>query len=307
MIGSLCSGYGGLDMAIGLPVSWHAENDKYVSKILDHHYPGVPNHGDIRGIDWGSVESVEWLTAGYPCQPFSLAGNRLGLLDPRHIWPDIAEGIRRLRPRKVFLENVRSHLGLGFDSVLGDLAKLGYDAAWCTVRASDAGAPHQRERLFILAVDSNAHRVSGHRGRDTGALGRFEFAVGGEAFPDSGGERIQGTDPADDQTSTAGQWTPSDDGGRTPVRLGPEFWGDYWPAVGYWGQTVGRSAPLPTELNHAGTGRRLSAEFTEWMMGLPQGHVTGVPGLAWTRQIKALGNGVVPQQARLALELLMEM
>lgn len=307
MIGSLCSGYGGLDMAIGLPVSWHAENDKYVSKILDHHHPGVPNHGDIRGIDWGSVESVEWLTAGYPCQPFSLAGNRLGLLDPRHIWPDIAEGIRRLRPRKVFLENVRSHLGLGFDSVLGDLARLGYDAAWCVVRASDAGAPHQRERLFILAVDSNAHRI-GHNGAGNAReIGGFELAYGSHVTPHAGGERVQGSDATNDSTGSSGQWTPSDDGRRTPVGLGPDYWGEYWPAVGYWGQTVGRSAPLPTELNHAGTGRRLSAEFTEWMMGLPQGHVTGVPGLAWTRQIKALGNGVVPQQARLALELLMEM
>lgn len=306
MIGSLCSGYGGLDMAIGLPVSWHAENDKHVSKILDHHHPGVPNHGDIRGIDWGNVESVEWLTAGYPCQPFSLAGNRLGSLDERHIWPDIAEGIRRLRPGKVFLENVRGHLGLGFDSVLGDLANLGYDAAWCIVRASDASAPHQRERLFILAVDSNAHRFGGHGNRNSGALGRFELAVRGEAVPDSDGLGPQGSEPINGEESESREAS-AQSLGRQDLRRGPEFWNEHWTAIESWERIVGRPAPLPTEPNHAGTGRRLSAEFTEWMMGLPQGHVTGVPGLAWTRQIKALGNGVVPQQARLALELLMEM
>lgn len=162
-IGSLCSGYGGLDMglqlAIGGEVVWHAEYDKDASKILAPHWPDVPNHRDITTVDWTQVEPVDWLTAGYPCQPFSHAGKRQGTNDVRHIWPYVATAIRILRPRNVLLENVAGHLSMGFGDVLGDLAQAGYDAQWCCVRASDVGAPHRRERVFIIASDT--HRAAG--------------------------------------------------------------------------------------------------------------------------------------------------
>lgn len=157
-IGSLCSGYGGLDMGVqqvlGGKVAWHCEKDKNASLILAHHWPEVPNLGDITTIDWHSVPRVDILTAGYPCQPFSLAGKRAGTDDARHIWPHIAQAIGVLRPHYVVLENVRGHLSLGFDTVLGALASLRYDARWAVVRASDTGAPHKRERLFVLATDT---------------------------------------------------------------------------------------------------------------------------------------------------------
>lgn len=157
-IGSLCSGYRGLDMAIqavvGGTVVWDVENSPTASRILAHHWPGTPNHGDLKATDWRAVEPVDVLTAGYPCQPFSHAGNRKGTDDPRHLWPFVAAAVRALRPRLLFFENVAGHVSLGLDVVLGELATLGYDARWGCLRASDIGAPHGRERVFIVAADS---------------------------------------------------------------------------------------------------------------------------------------------------------
>jgi DNA (cytosine-5)-methyltransferase 1 len=153
-IGSLCTGYGGLDMAVeayfNAKTVWCAEFDKNASHLIEQRF-GIPNHKDIKNIDWSSLESVDILTAGYPCQPFSVAGSRKGNNDSRHIWPDILKGISILRPRVIILENVKGHLNLGFDIVLKDLAEQGYDANWEIVRAAEVGAPHHRRRLFIIA------------------------------------------------------------------------------------------------------------------------------------------------------------
>lgn len=179
-IGSLFSGYGGLEMGvqsvIGGYVAWHVEFDPAPSKILEHRFPGVPNYGDITNVDWASVEPVDVLTGGFPCQDVSLAGLRRGLKEGTRsgLWSEFARAIGHLRPGLVVIENVRGLLsavasgpvesdpwGLGDGSarpslralgaVLGDLADLGYDARWCGVRAADAGAPHGRFRVFVLA------------------------------------------------------------------------------------------------------------------------------------------------------------
>jgi len=153
-IGSLCTGYGGLDLAVekvfDAETIWCAEFDKYASEVIEQRF-GIANFGDIKTINWETVPSIDILTAGYPCQPFSTAGQRKGTNDPRHIWPYIKEAICTLRPGLVILENVRGHLTLGFKEVLKDLAEIGFDARWEIVRASDIGAPHQRARLFIIA------------------------------------------------------------------------------------------------------------------------------------------------------------
>ena len=266
-IGSLASGYGGLDMAVeqvtGGSVAWFCEHDKGPSKILAHHWPDVPNYGDVRATDWTQVEPVDVLTAGYPCQPFSHAGNRKGTDDPRHLWPAVADAVRALRPRLCVFENVGGHLSMGLGDVLGGLAAMGYDARWGCVRAADAGAPHGRLRVFVVAEPAADAADLGHE-----RLGRAWGRGAGPA--DSGG--------------AAGAW------------------GDYAPAIRRWGRILGRPAPAPTEPGR--NGPRLSPRFVEWMMGLPAGHVTDVPGLARNAQLKALGNGVVPQQAALALSML---
>lgn len=121
-IGSLCSGYGGLDLgltaAVGGNVVWHAETDPAAARVLAERWPGIPNLGDITTVDWTTVPDVDWLTAGYPCQPYSEAGQRKGTDDERHLWPAVARAIRHLRPRYVLLENVKAHLRRGFPSVL---------------------------------------------------------------------------------------------------------------------------------------------------------------------------------------------
>lgn len=156
-IGSLFSGYGGLDMAAQAAFpnahpAWFVEYDQAPASILKHHWPEVPNYGDITTIDWDTIPQVDILTGRYPCQPFSHAGTRKGEHDERHLWPHVREAIRHLRPRYIFLENVAGHRSLGFDRVLGDMAEDGLHAWWTSIRASDIGAPHHRERLFILAA-----------------------------------------------------------------------------------------------------------------------------------------------------------
>jgi DNA (cytosine-5)-methyltransferase 1 len=180
-IGSLFSGYGGLDLAVqdalDAQVVWHCEWDDAPSKILEKHFPGVPNYRDVSKVDWAAVEPVDVLTGGFPCQDLSLAGKRAGLKEGTRsgLWSEFANAIEVLKPRLVVIENVRgllsarAHSGVehcawcmgeagdgepvlrALGAVLGDLADLGYDARWTGVRAADAGAPHNRFRVFIVA------------------------------------------------------------------------------------------------------------------------------------------------------------
>jgi DNA (cytosine-5)-methyltransferase 1 len=305
-IGSMCSGYGGLDLAVaahhGARVAWHAEVDRHANAVLAHHWPGVPNLGDLTRTDWATVGPVDILTAGYPCQPFSTAGHRRGTDDPRHLWPHIADAVRHLRPRRIVLENVAGHLGLGFAQVLADLAALGFDARWGVVRAADAGAPHRRERLFVVA---DAHGQLLNRPRPERTAGRSKPADG----------RLLPTPTVVDQgnNKTPAEWDEWRDRMRTrhgngnghgpslsieAHRLGP-----YQPALDRWADVTGRPAPKP--LQDRGDARpRLNPAFVEWMMGLDEGWVTAVPGIPHGAQLKLLGNGVVPHQAALALDLL---
>jgi len=155
-VGSFFTGYGGLDIAVGGELQWYAEIEPAACQVLAAHYPDVPNLGDITKIDWTSVPPVDILTGGYPCQPFSHAGNRKGKDDERHLWPYVRDAIDALRPSYAILENVAGHITLGFADVLADLASIGFDAQWGTFRASDVGAPHQRNRLFIVAYPCNS-------------------------------------------------------------------------------------------------------------------------------------------------------
>lgn len=154
-IGSLCTGYGGLDLAVeqvtGGRTVWVSDIEDGPKRILARRFPDAPNIGDFTRAYWARIQPVDILTAGYPCQPFSQAGQRKGADDERHLWPHIATAIGVLRPRLVVLENVAGHLSLGFGDVLGDLARLGYDAQWVVVSAAGVGACHRRKRVFITA------------------------------------------------------------------------------------------------------------------------------------------------------------
>lgn len=318
LIGSLCTGYGGLDMAVQTvfdgTLAWVADNDPGASRILAHHHPDVPNLGDLTAVDWHDLEPVDVVIGGYPCQPFSTAGKRKGVHDPRHLWPHIARALGVLRPRLAVFENVAGHLRLGFDTVLRDLAAIGFDAEWCLVRASEVGAPHQRQRLFLLATPADAADLGHEWGRDARRRGhgpadrRHAPAHAERLVPGHHGELPAGRDAvqqwvrADAARCGAAAAAHPDASGRgadePDVRPGqPDAgWGRFAPAIARWEAVLGRRAPGATDAR-----RRLSPAFVEWLMGLPAGHVTEVPGLSRTAQLKALGNGVVPQQATAAL------
>ena len=281
-IGSLCTGYGGLDLAVeqhfNANMVWCAEFDKYASQVISEHF-NIPNYGDIKNINWDEVEPIDILTAGYPCQPFSHAGYRKGTDDERHIFPYILEAISVLRPRWIVLENVRGHLSLGLKDVLQGLAEHGYDARWQVIRASDVGAPHQRARLFIIAnSDGNAREKSRRAFRG--------ISCETETIIDGTDRKIDRGSDKDD--SYADNEYKSHDGKVS--RLGRRF----TPRCEMHLQTA------PDALDQTG---KLNAEFVEYMMGLPKGWVTDI-GLTRAQQLKMLGNGVVPQQAEYALELL---
>lgn len=161
--GSLFSGIGGLDLGLeraGMQCVWQSEIDPYASRVLKKHWPDIPNLGDINEIDWQTVSRVDLICGGYPCQPFSLRGARRGENDPRHLWPKFADAIRILRPRYALLENVASHLSLGFGHVLADLATLGYDTKWDCIPAAAVGAPHLRDRLFVIATRNDMEHTN---------------------------------------------------------------------------------------------------------------------------------------------------
>lgn len=315
-IGSLFSGYGGLDLAVqqvyDAEPAWHVEFDAAPSKILAHHWPHVPNLHDVTTVDWAQVEPVDILTAGYPCQPFSTAGERRGTDDDRHLWPHVATAAEALRPALIVLENVRGHLTLGFDTVLTDLDVLEYDAAWTIYPASAAGAPHRRDRLFILATRRSTSDPRSHHPRRE-ALGCGIRSVRDSRVPGAhapgrhhaGGSRLLPTPVVTDRTGTRNETAGRRPGakfasGRTlsdVVRL--DAWDEYAGPMNHWAAVTGHAAPEPTE-----PGRdlpRLAPAFSEWLMGLEPGHVTGVPGLTRKQQLTALGNGVVPQQGAAAL------
>jgi DNA (cytosine-5)-methyltransferase 1 len=169
----LCAGYGGIELGLqrvirNLRTVALCEIEAFacanlVAKMEAGLMDPAPIWTDLKTFPWSEFrDRVDLLTGGYPCQPFSAAGKRLGTEDPRHLWPFIADGIRILRPKLCFFENVEGHISLGLREVIGELGAIGYTAAWGIFSASvDAGAPHQRKRVFILAVSNSLGGAAG--------------------------------------------------------------------------------------------------------------------------------------------------
>ncbi|WP_229686958.1 DNA cytosine methyltransferase, partial [Longimycelium tulufanense] len=159
--GSLFSGCGGLDLAVaevfGTEPAWFCDPDPAAVAVLAHHWPSTPNLGDITAVDWDQVEPVDVLVGGFPCQDISNAGKREGIAGERSgLWTYFARAIGVLRPRHVVVENVAAVLVRGFDTVAADLARLGYRFAWTVLAASEVGACHRRNRLFLVATDTDS-------------------------------------------------------------------------------------------------------------------------------------------------------
>ena len=161
----LCSGYGGFELGlrhagVECRTVGHVERDSYAAAVLvermeQERLDLAPVWSDLDTFDaqpWAG--RVELVTAGFPCQPFSAAGQRKGTDDDRWLWPSIGRIVRDVGPRYVFLENVPGLVRAGLPHVLADLADLGFDAEWGMLSAADVGAPHRRRRAWILAMDN---------------------------------------------------------------------------------------------------------------------------------------------------------
>ena len=197
-VGSLFAGYGGIEIALGSVLdvrpAWFVEFDKAPSKVLAHHWPDVPNHGDVTKVDWSTVPPVDVITGGSPCQDLSHAGKRAGMTEGTrsNLWVAMREAIATIRPRLVVWENVRGAFSAPADSalepcpgcvgdgddgpvlralgrVLGDLADLGYDCRWYGLRAADVGAAHGRFRVFLFATPADAGSFGWGEGSSDGA------------------------------------------------------------------------------------------------------------------------------------------
>ncbi len=340
-VGSLFSGCGGLDLAVdaalGLEPAWFCEQADRPRQILARHWPGVPIVPDVREID-GSLGPVDVLHGGYPCQPYSAAGLKLGADDERDMWPEFFRCIRVLRPRLVIVENVAGHLVRGFERTVTDLASIGFNVRWRLLRAADVGAPHLRNRLFALAYDaSGLSRKTVPDADDAGCVQQSGESTGGK---EHSAAEYGGAVPADTERERrdGGQERGSEGrrlwsaGSRETVAdsdLQPAGWGeselagvkgthrsepdgrdqvrelkDSTYAWGVYGTAIRRwetvtGASAPRPVDDRG---RLMPAFVEWMMGLPVGWTEGV---ARTPRLKMLGNSVVPLQASAAIRSLL--
>jgi DNA (cytosine-5)-methyltransferase 1 len=318
-VGSLCTGYAGLELGLGrgyrrfTDLAWYAEVDPAAIRLLRHRFPEQPNLGDVRLVDYAGVEPVDILTLGVPCQPVSFArrgdGPR-GDDDPRWLWPQAHRALKELQPRFAFFENVRGLLsakqGELWRQILADFRQAGYKVTWGCLGACAVGAPHHRHRVWAWAeLDHDLTRpIPEPVERELGECGASHAAGGARLLPTpvarDGGHRSEGV---------AEYWAARAQ--RTGKRQSPPLaaivgllpdglWGEYEPTIRSWETQTGQAAPARWVEGKKG-GRKLNPAFPEWMMGLPQGWVTRVPGLSFGDQRKLLGNGVCPAAAAQAI------
>lgn len=215
---SFCSGYAGIERGLDLAginhrVIAYVEIESFpianlVSKMESGQLDPAPIYTDLKTFPGHLFrDCVDIITGGYPCQPFSAAGKRLGEKDPRHLWPFIREHIYTIQPARVFLENVEGHISMGLSTVISDLEEDGYGATWGIFSAREVGAPHQRKRVYIMADSiSLRHRwgnsdgcedkrqkvLSGEQGRsEVGSEVEGRSKCGGE-LADTESQRVQG-------------------------------------------------------------------------------------------------------------------
>lgn len=187
-VGSLFSGIGGLDLGFeraGFNIVWQCERDPFCRAVLAKHWPGIPCLEDVHDVSAESVPGINILIGGFPCQPVSCAGKRKGAGDERWLWPEFRRCIEGLRPSFVVTENVPGLRTAGLRIVLSDLAALGFDAEWSCLSACSMGAPHTRNRLFVVAYANGEHGAPWVRTAITRAIGQIQ-AGGPSSLPPTG-------------------------------------------------------------------------------------------------------------------------
>lgn len=196
--GSLFAGIGGFDLGFeraGMVCKWQVEIDPFCQKVLAKHWPHVRRHDDVRTFPPTDAEDwrIDVICGGFPCQDISDAGLRAGIEGKQSgLWTEFARVIRALRPRFVAVENVAALLGRGMERVLGDLATNGFDAEWEVLPACAFGAPHSRERVFLVAYAASQPQLheskrEGHERLgavlDAGAMRPVRHSYGWPATP----------------------------------------------------------------------------------------------------------------------------
>ena len=159
----LFSGIGGFALAarwVGIETVQFVEIEPFAQKVLNKNFPNIPIHDDIKTFKADEFSGIGIVTGGYPCQPFSQAGQRRGEKDDRHLWPEMFRVIREARPDWVLAENVAGHVSMGLDDVLDDLESEGYTTQAFIIPACAKDAKHRRDRVWIVA-DSNLPRPQG--------------------------------------------------------------------------------------------------------------------------------------------------
>ena len=175
----LFSGIGGFSLGLGRTGGFKTiafyENAKYPSRVLAERWPDVVNLGDITKAEFPHADII---TAGFPCQDISTAGDRAGITGPRSgLWREVVRALRVVRPLYALVENVAALLDRGMGEVLGDLATLGYDTEWDCIPASHVGAPHNRDRVWIVAHSERGKWWAKSYHGTLGRMGRKQQSV----------------------------------------------------------------------------------------------------------------------------------
>ena len=292
-VGGLFSGIGGFELGLeraGMRVLWHCEQDEFCQRVLARHWPDVPCYPDVRALAADAVPPVDILCGGFPCQDISVAGRGAGIDGARSgLWSEFARLIGELRPPYVLVENVPALLARGFGRVLGDLAALGYDAEWDCLPASAFGAPHQRDRVWVVAYPSgDGVRVESERDQRQGRPVRA--TVGRDSEPEHDGSPRAVAD--------------ADDAGRGEQRRPVAVRAQHAAAqrdgedvadaeVEPVGAGLCAGAPAGQRWRRPGDG---SSEGGQWAVEPNVGRVAdGVP--ARVDRLRSLGNALVPQIA----------
>ena len=309
---SLFSGIGGLDLAAewaGFQTVGQCEWADYPTKVLEKHWPDVPRWRDIRTLTKENfhgrtgLRTVDVISGGFPCQPFSLAGKQRGSEDDRYLWPEMLRVIKELRPRWVIGENVVGIVNMALDQVLSDLEGIDYTTQAFIIPACAVDAPHRRERCAIVAHADSQRRNKFQFSEISGEPGQFSGTAYERDVPNANGFNggtwwaEQQGQPREAGFANGGYDVPYPDDRRGPLRWDRELSAVESPGSG--GRKHGRGTP------EHGAGERRTAKpgLGGVADGLPHwlDEPLNVPRLAQgvkdrVGRLKCLGNAVVPQQ-----------
>lgn len=279
--GSLFSGIGGFDLAaewMGWENVFHCEWNPFGQRVLKHYWPNAESFTDITKTDFTKyANTIDILTGGFPCQPYSSAGKRLGKEDERHLWPEMLRAIREISPRFVVGENVRGltnwNGGLVFDEVCTELESYGYSVAPVIIPACGVNAPHRRERVWFIAhANSDAGRrgprESGREKRETSSNGQPEIYFRANTNGKEGIAANSNSAPTQCRNGKATKRRENEGGRIKPLGFNME-----WQKFPTQPPICSGDDGLPTELD--------GVTFSKWR----------------AESIKAYGNAIVPQVA----------